>query len=149
MQAKNVSIIKDTWGIPHIYGKTDADAVFGLLYAQCEENFSRVERNYLEVLGRQAEADGERMLYADLQMRLIVDSAEAIQDYHNSAAWFKKLLNAFADGINYYLYKHPEVKPKVLNRFEPWFHLERKILIHVDLIFSSKGRVKMLEGSLK
>lgn len=88
-QAKQVTIIKDTWGIPHIYGKTDADAVFGLLYAQCEENFARVERNYLEVLGRQAEADGERMLYADLQMRLIVDSAEAIKDYNNSPDWFK------------------------------------------------------------
>ncbi len=122
-QAKTITIIKDKWGIPHIYGKTDADAVFGLLYTQCEENFSRVERNYLEVLGRQAEADGERMLYADLQMRLIVDSAAAIKDYNNSPAWFKKLLDAFADGINYYLYKHPEVKPKVLTRFEPWFHL--------------------------
>lgn len=122
-QAKQVTIIKDTWGIPHIYGKTDADAVFGLLYAQCEENFARVERNYLEVLGRQAEADGERMLYADLQMRLIVDSAEAIKDYNNSPDWFKKLLNAFADGVNYYLYKHPQTKPKVLTRFEPWFHL--------------------------
>lgn len=122
-QAKNITIIKDNWGIPHIYGKSDADAVFGLLYSQCEENFSRVERNYLEVLGRQAEADGERMLYADLQIRLIVDSAEAIKDYNNSPNWFKKLLNAFADGINFYLYKHPEVKPKVLTRFEPWFHL--------------------------
>lgn len=122
-QAKTITIIKDKWGIPHIYGKTDADAVFGLLYAQCEENFSRVERNYLEVLGRQAEADGERMLYADLQMRLIVDSAAAIKDYHNSPAWFQKLLNAFADGINYYLYTHPATKPKVLTRFEPWFHL--------------------------
>lgn len=122
-QAKKITIIKDKWGIPHIYGKTDADAVFGLLYAQCEENFSRVERNYLEVLGRQAEADGERMLYTDLQMRLIVDSAAAIKDYNNSPVWFQQLLNAFADGINYYLYKHPETKPKVLTRFEPWFHL--------------------------
>lgn len=122
-QAKQVTVVRDSWGIPHIYGKTDADAVFGLLYVQCEENFSRVERNYLEVLGRQAEADGERMLYADLQMRLIEDSADAIRDYERSPAWFKKLLDAFADGINYYLYKHPETKPKVLNRFEPWFHL--------------------------
>lgn len=122
-QAKQVTVVRDSWGIPHIYGKTDADAVFGLLYVQCEENFSRVERNYLEVLGRQAEADGERMLYADLQMRLIEDSADAIRDYERSPAWFKKLLDAFADGINYYLYKHPETKPKVLKRFEPWFHL--------------------------
>lgn len=122
-QAKQVTIVRDTYGVPHIYGKTDADAVFGLLYVQCEENFARVERNYLEVLGRQAEADGERMLFADLQMKLIADTADAIRDYQQSPAWFKKLLDAFADGINYYLYKNPTVKPKVLQRFEPWFHL--------------------------
>lgn len=122
-QAGHITIIRDTWGIPHIYGKTDADAVFGLLYAQCEENFMRVERNYLEVLGRQAEADGESKLYNDLQMRLIEDSADARKDFERSPDWFKKLLHAFADGINYYLYKHPEVKPLVLQRFEPWFHL--------------------------
>ncbi|GAC1438936.1 MAG: penicillin acylase family protein [Sediminibacterium sp.] len=123
VQAKQVTIIRDTWGIPHIYGKTDAAAVFGLLYAECEENFPRVERNYLEVLGRLAEADGERSLYNDLQMRLIEDSTDAIKDYDRSPAWFKKLLDAFADGVNFYLYKHPEVKPAVLQRFEPWFHL--------------------------
>ncbi|MBN8719711.1 MAG: penicillin acylase family protein [Sediminibacterium magnilacihabitans] len=122
-RAHKVTIIRDTWGIPHIYGKTDADAVFGLLYAQCEEDFGKVERNYLEVLGRQAEADGESKLNYDLQMRLIEDSADAIRDYERSPEWFKKLLNAFADGINYYLYKHPEVHPLVLKRFEPWFHL--------------------------
>ncbi len=122
-QARKVTIIRDTWGIPHIYGKTDADAVFGLLYAECEENFGKVERNYLEVLGRQAEADGESKLSYDLQMRLVEDSADAIKDYERSPEWFKKLLNAFADGVNYYLYKHPEVKPLVLKRFEPWFHL--------------------------
>src|SRR5689334_14689267 len=122
-QAKAVTIIRDTWGIPHIYGKTDADAVFGLLYAQCEENFPRVERNYLEIMGRLSEVDGKTQLFQDLEMRLIYDSTAAIKDYQRSPAWFKKLLNAFADGVNFYLVKHPEVKPAVLKRFEPWFPL--------------------------
>src|SRR3982751_6154994 len=77
-EAKNVTIIRDNWGVPHIYGKTDADAVFGLLYAQCEENFPRVERNYLEIMGRLGEADGKSQLYNDLEMRLIYDSSAAI-----------------------------------------------------------------------
>src|ERR1700754_5292099 len=76
-QAKAVTIIRDKWGIPHIYGKTDADAVFGLMYAQCEENFSRVEKNYLEIMGRLAEAEGRGSMFADLEMRLIYDSNEA------------------------------------------------------------------------
>src|SRR3954466_14070393 len=82
--SKNVTIIRDNWGIPHIYGKTDADAVFGLLYAQCEDDFKRVEMNCLENLGRMSEATGENNLYEDLQMRLIYDSAAAINDYNNS-----------------------------------------------------------------
>ena len=122
-QAKRVTVIEDNWGIPHIYGQKDADAVFGLLYVQCSQNFPRVERNYLEIMGRLSEIEGERRLYEDLQMRLIYDSAAAKEDYRKSPQWFQALLNAFAGGVNYYLYKHPETKPQVLKRFEPWFPL--------------------------
>lgn len=120
-QAGKVTIIRDNWGIPHIYGKTDADAVFGLLYAQCEDDFKRVEMNYIEKLGRLAEVNGEKDLYNDLQIRMIIDSADAVKDYRNSPLWLQKLLNAYADGINYYLYKHPSVKPALLTRFQPWY----------------------------
>lgn len=124
-QAKHVTIIRDSWGIPHVYGKTDADAVFGVMYAQCEDDFKRVEFNNLENLGRMSEATGENNLFEDLQMRLIYDSAAAIKEYKICAAWFRKLLDASADGVNYYLYKHPEVHPAVLTHFEPWFALMR------------------------
>ncbi len=122
-QAQQVEIIRDHWGIPHIYGKTDADAVFGLLYAQCEDDFKRVEMNYLEKLGRLSEVKGETELYEDLLIRMVIDSSEAIADYKKAPLWLKQLLNAHADGINYYLYKHPTVKPAVLKRFEPWYSL--------------------------
>jgi acyl-homoserine lactone acylase PvdQ len=122
-QAKQVNIVRDIYGVPHIYGKTDADAVFGLMYTQCEENFERVERNYLEMLGRRAEMEGEKVLYNDLLMRLIADSNDAKKDFLKSPAWLKKLLIAHADGINYFLFKHPEIQPVVLKKFEPWFHL--------------------------
>ncbi|RTL57574.1 MAG: acylase [Sphingobacteriales bacterium] len=120
-QAKNVSIMRDNWGIPHIYGKTDADAVFGLLYAQCEDDFKRVEMNYIEKLGRMAEVKGEGSLYDDLLIRMIIDSADAVRDYNNSPAWLKKLCNAFADGINYYLYKNQNTRSALLTRFQPWY----------------------------
>lgn len=123
LQAKQVNIIRDNWGIPHIYGKTDADAVFGLLYAQCEDDFKRVELNYIEKLGRLAEIKGETELYNDLYLKLIIDSADAVADYKKSPGWLKQLLNAFADGINYYLYRHPEVRPVLLTRFQPWYPL--------------------------
>ena len=122
-RTQRVSIIRDDWGIPHIFGKTDADAVFGLMYSQCEDDFERVERNYLEVMGRLAEVDGVAMLYDDLQMKLIYDSTAAKNDYAVAPLWFRKLLDAFSDGVNYYLATHPKVQPHVLKRFEPWFPL--------------------------
>ena len=122
-QAQQVNIIRDNWGVPHIYGKTDADAVFGLLYAQCEDDFKRVEMNYIEKLGRLSEVNGEKDLYNDLLIRLMIDSADAIKDYTNAPGWLKKILNGYADGINYYLYKNPQVKPALLSRFQPWYPL--------------------------
>src|SRR5271154_6145367 len=97
-QAKQVTIIRDEWGIPHVYGKTDADAVFGLLYAQCEDDFKRVEMNYIEKLGRMAEVKGKQELYSDLLIRLVIDSSAAMADYKKSPLWLQKLMNAFADG---------------------------------------------------
>jgi len=122
-QAKNVNIIRDNWGIPHIYGKTDADAVFGLMYAQCEDDFKRVEMNYIEKLGRMAEVKGMSSLFDDLFIRMIIDSTDAVKDYNNAPAWLKKLCNAFADGINYYLHKNTNTQPALLNRFKPWYPL--------------------------
>ena len=122
-QAKRVTIHRDEWGIPHIYGKTDADAVFGLMYAQCEDDFARVELNYIEKLGRMSEVKGEKELAYDLYIKLLIDENEAKEEYKTSPLWLKKLLNAYADGINYYLQKHPEVKPRLLTHFEPWYPL--------------------------
>jgi acyl-homoserine-lactone acylase len=122
-QAARVTIIRDNWGIPHIYGKTDADAVFGLLYAQCEDDFKRVEMNYIEKLGRMSEIKGEAELQNDLYIRLIIDSAAAKKEYAASPAWLKKLMNAYADAINFYLYKNPGTKPLLLQKFQPWYPL--------------------------
>ncbi|MFT6065927.1 MAG: acyl-homoserine lactone acylase PvdQ [Polaribacter sp.] len=118
--AENTEIIRDDFGVPHIYGKTDADAVFGLLYAQCEDDFNRVERNYIWAIGRLAEVEGEELLYSDLRARLYMTKEEAIKNYNNSPKWLQVLCIAFADGINYYLKTHPEIQPKLITHFEPW-----------------------------
>src|SRR6516225_5971220 len=69
-QASRVSIVRDPWGIAHVYGKSDADAVFGALYAQAEDDFPRIERNYLVALGLLGKAEGESAIYSDLRARL-------------------------------------------------------------------------------
>jgi acyl-homoserine-lactone acylase len=122
-EAQNVTITRDDWGIPHISGKTDADAVFGLLYAQAEDDFNRVETNYFNALGRAAEWEGEGAIYRDLRMRLTNNPDSLKSVFSRTPRWLQLVMNAWADGLNYYLYKHPEVRPKVIARFEPWMPL--------------------------
>ncbi|GMR23073.1 MAG: penicillin acylase family protein [Acidobacteriota bacterium] len=122
-RAKNVTIIRDTWGIPHIYSQTDADTVFGLMYAQAEDDFNRVEVNYLNGMGRLAEAEGESEIYRDLRMKLFIDPEDLKRQYQESPEWLKRLMDAYADGLNYYLHTHPDVEPKVITHFEPWMAL--------------------------
>jgi acyl-homoserine lactone acylase PvdQ len=119
-RAETVTIIRDDFGVPHIYAKTDADAVFGMLYAQSEDDFNRVERNYIWATGRLAEVEGEEALYSDLRARLYMTVDEAKAAYASAPGWLRALCDAFADGVNYYLYTHPEVQPRLLTRFEPW-----------------------------
>ena len=122
-QARNITIIRDDWGIAHVYGKTDADAVFGAIYAQAEDDFNRVETNYINAMGRLAEAEGETKIYQDLRMKLFIDSNVLKNEYASSPEWLKQLMNSFADGLNYFLLKHPKVEPRVIKRFEPWMAL--------------------------
>ncbi len=122
-QAQTITITRDDWGIAHVSGKTDADAVFGVMYAQAEDDFNRVETNYLLSMGRLAEAEGEGEIYRDLRMKIFIDPDDMNAQYQKSPEWLKTLMNAYADGLNYYLHKHPEVKPRVITHFEPWMAL--------------------------
>ena len=122
-QAQRVTITRDDWGIPHVRGTSDADAVFGLIYAHAEDDFNRIEQNYLLSLGRLAEAEGEKELWRDLRMRLFIDPEEIKPQYASSPEWLRSLMDAWAAGLNYYLATHPAVKPRVLTRFEPWMAL--------------------------
>src|SRR5437870_13795709 len=93
------------------------------MYAQAEDDFNRVETNYLNSMGRLAEAEGEAEVYRDLRMKLFIDPVDMQTKYEQSPTWLKALMNAYADGLNYYLYKHPLVQPRAIKRFEPWMAL--------------------------
>ena len=121
--ARNVTIIRDDWGIAHVYGVTDADAVFGMEYAQAEDDFNRVETNYINALGRLAETEGASQIYRDLRMKLFMNPDSLRAKYAASPPWLRTLMVAFADGLNFYLSTHPRVKPRVITHFEPWMAL--------------------------
>src|SRR6476620_10803120 len=122
-EAQNVTITRDDWGIAHVHGKTDADAVFGMIYAQAEDDFNRVETNFINSQGRLAEAEGESAIWRDLRMKLFINPDSMKAKYQTSPEWLKKLMVAWADGLNYYLSTHPAVKPRVITKFEPWMAL--------------------------
>ncbi len=122
-EARAVTIVRDDWGIAHVHGRTDADAVFGMIFAQAEDDFNRIETNYLNSMGRLAEAEGEQAIWRDLRMKLFIDPDSLRARYAASPRWLKRLMDAWADGLNYYLYTHPHVKPRVITRFEPWMAL--------------------------
>ncbi len=121
--ARQVTITRDDWGIAHVKGRTDADAVFGLMYAQAEDDFNRIETNYLNAMGRLAEAEGASAIYRDLRMKLFVNPDSMKAQYAVSPPWLQALMIAWADGLNHYLAMHPQVKPRVITRFEPWMAL--------------------------
>ena len=122
-RADGVTIVRDDWGVPHIYAKTDADVVFGLMYAQAEDDFNRVETNFINSQGRLAEAEGEAEIYRDLRMKLFINPDSLKADYAKAEPWLKALMDSWADGLNFYLHTHPNVKPRVITKFEPWMAL--------------------------
>jgi len=149
--AERVEIIRDDFGVPHVYAKTDADAVFGMLYAQCEDDFNRIEQNYIWAIGRLAEVEGESALYSDVRARLFMTQEEAEEAYENSPKWLRELCDAFADGINYYLHTHPEVKPRLLTHFESWmpfYFSEGSIGGDIERISTAKIKA-MYEGEVQ
>jgi acyl-homoserine-lactone acylase len=122
-EAARVTIVRDDWGIAHVHGHTDADAVFGMIYAQAEDDFPRVETNYVTYLGLTARAKGESAIWQDLRQRLWLDPTDLQAKYRAAPAWLRALMDAWADGLNYYLATHPDTKPAVITHFEPWMTL--------------------------
>jgi len=121
-RAGRVEIIRDKWGVPHCYGEKDEDAVFGMIYAQCEDDYWGIEQNFIGRLGRKALYLGEENLIGDLYSSLFIDSAMAAQAYLRLPRYYQGLLDAHAAALNFYLYKNP-AKAKYIKRYEPWMQL--------------------------
>ena len=124
--ARSVTIYRDTYGVPHIFGPTDASVLFGYMYARAEDRLFKIEQNYVRLIGRGAELSGEEGLNNDILVRALEFAKNSQEDYENATPEVRALCDAFADGLNYFLLKNPDVKPKILTRFEPWS------LIHCD-----------------
>ncbi|MEY4166420.1 MAG: hypothetical protein RIR52_244, partial [Acidobacteriota bacterium] len=118
--AASVTIYRDKWGVPHVFGSTDAAAVFGFMYAQAEDNFWQIEDSYIQAIGRAAEVEGLKMLDSDLINRALRIVELSKTEYAALSPAMKQLCDASTDGLNYYLAKNPQVRPRLITKFEPW-----------------------------
>src|SRR5215471_18646098 len=118
--AGSVTIYRDNWGVPHVYGPTDASVIFGFIYAQAEDNFWQIEDSYIQALGRASEVYGEQSLNADLTNRALEIVKISQAEYAKLSPQMKDICQATADGLNYFLEKNPQVKPRLITKFEPW-----------------------------
>ncbi|HSJ07754.1 MAG TPA: penicillin acylase family protein [Longimicrobiales bacterium] len=118
--ARTVTIVRDAWGVPTIYGPTDAAVSFGLAYAQAEDNYWQIEEDYIHALGRASHYYGERYLEADLVKRAFEVERLSREEYDREPADRKALWDGFAAGLNYYVRSRPGVQARLIARFEPW-----------------------------
>lgn len=121
--AQQVTIYRDQYGTPHVFGETDASTVFGFAYAQAGDNFAQVEEDFVLAIGRAAELYGPDLLNEDLFNRTLAIEEHAKDDYDKIDAHMRLLCDAYAAGINYYLARHTGVHPRVLRKIEPWYPL--------------------------
>jgi acyl-homoserine-lactone acylase len=144
--ARQVTIYRDTYGVPHVFGRTDAATVFGFAYAQAEDNFWRVEENFILAQGRGAELYGEEALNEDRLNRALEIPRLAREEYARLNPKMRSLCDAFAAGFNFYLARHPEVRPRLLTKFEPWYMLA---FIRYNYFQNGFARDRALEGGLQ
>lgn len=117
--ARSVTIYRDTYGVPHVFGPTDASCVFGYVYAQAENNFWQIEDGYIRALGRASELYGEKTLNDDEQVRALEIVQLSKAEYKRAGPPIQQLLQAAAAALNYYVERNPHA-PRVRLRFEPW-----------------------------
>jgi penicillin amidase len=138
--ARSVTIYRDSYGVPHVYGTSDFSVVFGFVYAQAEDNFWQLEENYIQALGRAAEVYGERALPNDVLNRKLEIERLSRDEYQRAGLRTRQLCEAAAAALNYFLARNPQVKPRLLDRFEPWnvLALSRYLLYQV-FVFPMSG----------
>jgi acyl-homoserine lactone acylase PvdQ len=140
-------IRRDRFGVPHIHGATDADAVFGFAYAQAEDNFAHLEDNFIRALGRGAEIHGASAFADDRLARALEIPRLARAEYARAGPAIRAIYDAFAEGLNHFVESHPSVRPALLARFEPWFPLALLRFKYHQLEFV--GYAGLVDGQLR
>lgn len=105
----NITIVRDSFGVPHIYAATDAEAAYGLAWAHCEDNFHDIQLNGIGGRGRRGEVEGKEGVIFDFARKFLGIDTLVNNRYENDfSASFKKVLEAYTQGVNDYAYSHKD-----------------------------------------
>ena len=149
--ARSVTIYRDNYGVPHVYGPTDASCVFGYIYAQAEDNFWQIEDTFIRSLGRASEVYGDRTLADDMLNRALEIPRLAKAEYDRISDRERELSQALVDGLNYFLARNPHVKPRLITKFEPWHTFATtRFLVYQQFIYGKSGlRVEEIKTAVQ
>ena len=105
----DVTIYRDNWGVPHIYGKKDTDTAFGLAYAHSEDDFETLQDVLLALRGQLASVKGKDSAPVDYLVGML-RVWETVNNRYDSdlSQEVKDLCSAYADGVNLYMEKYPD-----------------------------------------
>ena len=133
------TLYRDQWGVPHVYGPTDAAVTYGFMYAQAQDNFWQIEDSMIQSLGRHAEVIGEAGLASDYLNRALQVVALAKAELKTMPVATRRLLVAAAAALNQYL-ADTNTKPRLISRFEPWHFLAHsRFSVYQLFIFNRSG----------
>lgn len=119
-QAAEVTIYRDTWGVPHIYADTPADAAYGLGYAMAEDRLADIHQNAHIALGTAAEHFGPGFVQTDFAMRLARNAALCREYWPNAPDHVRVPGDRFVEGVKAYAAEHPEAVPDYAIELEGW-----------------------------
>ena len=140
LAAESVTIKRDQWGVPHVYGATDAGVVFGFVYAQAEDNFWQIEDTMIQAIGRYAEVMGESAVGSDYLNRAPQVVEISKREWQDLAPATKALTEAAAAGLNQYL-KDSGHQPRLIEKFEPWHFLAHSRYSTYQLFVFNRARI--------
>jgi acyl-homoserine-lactone acylase len=118
--AEKVEILRDEYGVPHIFAASPAAAAFGSGYAQAEDRLEEMLRNYRKAEGTMAEAFGPEWLTHDYRQRLWRHRQVAEEHYKDLDPRLRAICEAFQAGVKEFMREHPEQVPAWAPRLEPW-----------------------------
>ena len=140
---KDIEIIRDSYGVPHIYGKTDADTAYGLAWAHAEDNFLTIQKAYLAGNGKLSRWNGKKGIGADFVSQFIQSAETVDRLYHTLSDEFVAVIKGYAEGLNSYAKQHPD--EVLISDFFPI--TPKKILIYSQLqLFASNQGERLVEA---